>query len=124
MRAGGMVENIVSSCQLKTCQEKCEHESIIRTYFGIECLLPRSTILISVSLNAAIPSKGLVIFPSDVLRIHQKFLFPRRGPGRCTGFLTKPKGHFVVVQEHDVCYWTSFRGFSPEDFQLEPLLCN
>jgi hypothetical protein len=36
------------------------------------------------------------------------------------GFLTK--GHFVVVQEHGVCYWTSFRGFSPEEFQSEQLL--
>jgi hypothetical protein len=38
---------------LKTCKEKCKHESIIRTYFGIECSLSRSTILISVSLNTA-----------------------------------------------------------------------
>jgi hypothetical protein len=38
---------------LKTCKEKCKHESIIRTYFGIECSLSRRTILISVSLNTA-----------------------------------------------------------------------
>jgi hypothetical protein len=52
MCAGG-VESKISYCQLKTCKEKCKHKSIIRTYFGIECSLSRSTILISVTLNAA-----------------------------------------------------------------------
>jgi hypothetical protein len=52
-RGGGGMASKVSYFQLKTCKEKCKHESIIRTYFGIECSLSRSTILISASLNAA-----------------------------------------------------------------------
>ena len=99
---------------MKTCKEKCKHESIIRTYFGIECSLSRSTILISVSLNTASVQGSSEISFRCLANSSNVSVFVT-GAKEMQGFLTK--GHFVVVQEHDVCYWTSLRGFSQEDFQ-------